>query len=306
MNKLVQILFFIALIPMLGMAREETMEERKRRVTRKYLRERMDIAQSDMMVPEELAEDFQITDSEKFKEVEIDLQRQEPGTMPLPRPPRRPAPLAENNNWLLIDTELEDDPYANPFDTTDTQSKDNYWEMWGGTANETSRDKNMRREQRYDPYSTREKEYDPRAQARSEQGLFKSSPSSTDRSGSSVFGNRQSIFGRQQNESIGGELGAQGMRTYGSDPDNGLLASPFSRTKEPEPSRSLESQRYTPYKSSYETERQQRQQQWGKQEVPKQEYKKPDSYQQWKDRSKAWDPTRDDAYLDELMEKNRR
>lgn len=316
MNKTVQILIFMALLPMLGTAREETMEERKKRVTRKYLRERTNIAQSDMVVPEALAEDLQVTDSEKFQGVEINLQRQESGTMPMPPPRRRPVPLQENSNWLLTESEFEDDPYADPFDMQNTESQDDYWAMWGGKPDDgeygSSRKESTRREAVYDPYSSRENAYDSRTQGtvdpRSEQGLFKSGAQFGDRSEPSAYTSRTSIFGRQPEQSTTGGLGTQGVRTYGSSPDNGLLASPFSRTsREVDPNRSRGAEGYTPYKSSYETDREKRQQQWGGKVVePRKEYQKPSSHQQWKDRNKGWDPTKDDAYLDELMEKNRR
>ena len=105
MKRNVQILLLIAcMVPLLVQAEEETMEERKRRITRKYLRERMDITYSDEVVPGADVESDDVLASEKFKETEVDLQRQEPGAV-LPPPMRQPAPRTENRNWLLSEPE---------------------------------------------------------------------------------------------------------------------------------------------------------------------------------------------------------
>jgi hypothetical protein len=64
---------------------------------------------------------------------------------------------------------------------------------------------------------------------------------------------------------------------------------------------------YKPYTNPYDTRRGQQQTPDGGQRTQQQrQYYKPDAYQQWKERSKAWDPTKDDAYLDDLMRQNRR
>ena len=290
MNKAVQILFFITLLPLVGNAREETMEERKQRVTRKYLRERVDITQSDMHVPEYAAEDERVTDSEQYKELDGGFARQEEGTMlRSPAPKRRPAPRPAADNWLLADAELEDDPYS----TTGTEKKDDYWALWGDKSKSDDQQRSSRREQRSDPYSNRDRSFNSR------EGGIIDPRSSMDRG-------RSDIFGRRTDGASSVSFGTPKIKTYGSSLENGLLDVPFSQTRTIEIDRPSESQRYTPHKSPYQTDRNARQQQRGV-EQPKLEYKKPDSYQKWKDRSKkTWDPTSDGAYLDEIMQKNRR
>ena len=55
------------------------MEERKRRITRKYLRERTNVTQSDSMVPVDRPNEEQIADSKRFQEPKVAFERQEPG-----------------------------------------------------------------------------------------------------------------------------------------------------------------------------------------------------------------------------------
>ena len=118
MKRSILILLTAAVIaPLFSHAAEETMEERKRRITRKYMRARTTITQSEWVVPELSVEDKEVLDSEKFKGPEVGLQRQEPGMMPPPPAPRRPLPSAEDRNWLLAaDPESSPaDPYADPY-----------------------------------------------------------------------------------------------------------------------------------------------------------------------------------------------
>jgi hypothetical protein len=294
MNKTVQILFLIAVLPMLGSAREETLEERKKRITRKYLRENMNVVQSGMVVPEDVEEDEQVTDSEQFKEIEVGFERQESGVQMPPPPRQRPVPLQTSENWLLTDPELDEDPYA-----TDggVESENDYWSLWGGRPSEERPPEASRRQQAYDRYSSQS-----RANETRDQGILGSRSLESGRT--SLFGERESTtlpgnFGDQ------GSFGNQGSRAYGSSPETGLLNTPFPQQRRSEPDQSRESQQYVPHKSPYQYDYQQRRQQQGIQQ-PQIEYTKPDSFQQWKDRNKTWDPTGDDAYLDELMNKNRR
>jgi hypothetical protein len=65
--------------------------------------------------------------------------------------------------------------------------------------------------------------------------------------------------------------------------------------------------RYTPYKSPYQTQREQQQEQGVGYREPKQEYQREDTFQQWKKRNPSqFDPTSDDAFIEEMMPKNRR
>ena len=86
MKRNVQILLLVAcMVPLFVQAEEETMEERKRRITRKYLRERMDIIYSEEVVPGDDVEAEGVLASEKLRQSDGGLDQQEPG-MPLPPP----------------------------------------------------------------------------------------------------------------------------------------------------------------------------------------------------------------------------
>ena len=65
---------------------------------------------------------------------------------------------------------------------------------------------------------------------------------------------------------------------------------------------------YTPYRSPYETRQEQRQQPQEPESMQPQEpgFSRQTPYQKWKDDNQGWDPTADDAYLNELMQRNRR
>lgn len=316
MNKPVQILLLFAFLPMLGMAREETLEERKQRIVRKYLRENATITQSDLVVPSDLpVEDEQVTDSEQFKDAEVDLQRHEGAATPIMPPQQRPVPRA-NSNWLLDDMDEEADgsnPYADPYSSGSIDSGDNLWSAWDGTSSrdtQTTRQNRNTDSYRNDPYSRQD----------SNRGIFggrQQQEYSTGGQQGSGFGasSRTGIFGREQQSGQSGYssgLNLQGSqtRTYGSDPSEGMLSTPLpqidSSSRKDEQRRS--SQGYQPYKSPYEQQREERrQQQRGTVPKPEQpEFKRPDSYQQWKERNKTWDPTQDDAYISEMMKKNKR
>jgi len=327
MKRSVQILLlFACLAPLCVDAREETMEERKRRITRKYLRERMDITYSEEVVPGASAEDEDIRASEKFKEAQVDLERQEPGAaMPPPvRPP--PAPLVGNQHWLLSEESETDDPYANPFAPEDPYAVDDPfapkepkneprktdWTAWGRDRDsspypDTQRESRFNRrdqgsfsEQQPGNYdSTRQGifgPYDPRAS--SVEGVRPGFPQQEARAFGSPAGQDPSrgktfnpIFNQERRQSLFPHAaGSSTDRSYGSGPQ-----------------RQPRTGGYVPYKSPYQTQREQRQQQWGSYSEPKQEYRRPDTFQQWKEKNPPrFNPTRDDAFVEEMMPKTRR
>jgi hypothetical protein len=290
----------------------ETMEERKQRIMRKYLRERTTITQGGAMVPQEYAEDEMLAASDKFKQAEVDLQRQEPGVAPPPPPPRRPPPRTEDRNWLLAeDPELED-PYADPFafnTEKDESGKKADWTTWE-TERESSTYRGIQRETRFggrrgapaveQPASIYESMRqgfsgmrDPRAAA--DEGM---------QQGFTQPGSRSPY--------TAGGLDLSQDKTYNSTFNQSRLQSPFPRAGEEREERSFGSgaqQRrdgYTPYKSPYQTQRDQRSQQWGGYREPQQEFRKQDPFQTWKDKNPTrFDPTRDDAFIDEVMPKTR-
>ena len=116
MREAVQILLLCVLIPMAGVAREESREERKQRIMRKYMREANVLSQCDWVVPD-LSENEAVADSEQFKDVELEFERHEAPMLPPPRI-RRPRAQDDDGNWLseagAVDEFLED-PYADPF-----------------------------------------------------------------------------------------------------------------------------------------------------------------------------------------------
>lgn len=292
------------------------MEERKQRIMRKYLRERTHLAQSDVMVPVDAPEDEAVVDSERFKQPQVDLQRQEPGA-PMPPPtPRRPRPPAEDRNWLLAVDPLLEDPYADPFSPTDpaeTPKKQEDWTTWGAERDSPSFG-GVQRDSWYDRRSQgtaaeQTQRYDPRAFSSegNQPGFQQQEP---------VTGGFPGVFGRQQTGSSAYTSGALDLsrdKIFNSTLNQGRLKSPFPRDSAQSEDRSfgsgsrMKSQGYIPYKSPYQTQREQQQQQWGGRNQPGQEYKKQDSFQKWKDKNPTpFDPTRDDAYIDEPMPKSGR
>ena len=317
MKRSVQILLlFTCLAPLFAGAREETMEERKRRIMHKYLRERTTITYSEIAVPEARTEvEEEVLASEKFKQPEVDFQRQEPG-MAMPPPAPRPAPRAESSNWLLSEAPELDDPYANPFarkDSKDEPKKKADWTNWGAER-DSSPYADTQRESRFNwrgsgtSFEQQSGGYDP-----SRQGIFDPrdprSPYAED---------TQQGFQQQGWQAPGPYDGLDLSRekTFDSSFNQRRLRSPFMRETETPATRSFGSgtqqqqQRggYTPYRNPYQTQHEQRRQQWGGYtSEPKQEYQRKDTFQQWKDRNPTpFDPTSDDAFINEMMPKTRR
>lgn len=258
------------------------MEERKRRIMRKYMRTPAAATESDLLVPtDELPEDEQILDSEKFKEPQVEFQRHEQGTTPMPRPavPRRPLPQTEDRNWLLSgDEEMDaEDLYADPFGRDDEEEK------------KTSRDSpavQRTEPRRYDPYGSWRKQQ----------------PVET----------RGSLYGVQPEE----EPASPFSLDYRRGTPAGTAASPADPLKSPFSSATRSSDRYRrqekkqqgliPYRSPYQTEQRPRTPYSGFQQQEQEEFRRVDPYQKLRDQRKKWDPTKDDAYLDELMQRDRR
>lgn len=315
MRKAVQILLLAAvLLPLARAAREETLDERKKRITRKYLRERVNVTQSDMYVPSDLPpEDERVLESEQFKQTEDALTREQPAT-PMPPPPqRRPMPQQQESNWLLEGLDdKERDPYADPFalDKPKGAEADTWTPMESNGDSRYGADRQRNPYERYDPYASRNR--------------YGESPSGTDAARQSPYANQYGTqgnpvqtdrYGRSTDQSQPPGRTLYTPRSYGSSPDSGLLGSPFPQLETPSgtdayrrPGTPRETPGYKPYTSPYQTRQQQRSQQspYGTQRQQRQEYIKPDAFKQWKQRNKTWDPTQDDAYTDDLMRQNRR
>ncbi len=292
-------LLFVLLFPVVGSAREETLEQRKQRITRKYMRERATISDSDMLVPTDLVEDERVTDSEDFDQVKVDFERQEAGAMPPPPPPSaRSQPRRTNRNWLLddADPEMEDgsDPYADPYadayadpyedayadpyaDPSDAGNKDDYWSLWGGdNAEDDPSESTADNRDRYDP---------------------RDSYGQTDAWGNTKFSREEQ--GVRSGYSSKGAMGFFGNNPYGSSLDSGALYTPASFKAEirgSEGSRWGGTENKTPYESPYRQQKNlQREQRRTWSPRPQQpEYSKPNSYQQWKSKNAEFDPSKMD------------
>jgi|GEM_PF-3355256 len=312
MTKSLHILLFLAVfLPLTGFSKEETMEERKQRIVRKYLREQATLTQSDILVPSDLPEDDAVKNSEKFKQPEINLKREESPAVPVLPPPRpRPVETKENANWLLegLDTDADnpfaaDDPYANNNENTPS---DDYWSLWGGKPSRSESAAGSRNERKgYNPYAQEDRSgqyMDPRSRSSFMED-------SSRQSGRYVAGETD-IFGRPKREvKPSGAFGVNNpSRSYGASPDAGLLTTPSAdtRSSEDRADRRKESG-FQPYKNPFTTETDEQRLRGGA-TVPRNKqdtYRRPDAFQQWKERNKSFDPTKDDAYIDELMRQNR-
>jgi len=283
------------------------MEERKRRIMRKYLRERMDITYSETVVPEASAEDEEVLSSEKFQEPQVDIQRHELGRA-LPPPVLRPVPPAQSRNWLLAEDPGPPDPYDGPSAAGDSKEelKKTDWTVWG-TEREAS------------PYTTtRESRFSWRDQGFSfgqqsggydstrQQGIF-------DPRGPSA-GDVQSGFPQQQaNQPFGLSAGSDLSRekTFFTPALNQERPqSPFPHETKSPADQSFGSglqprtSGHMPYKSPYQAQREQRQRGYND---PEQEYQRLNTFQQWKKKNQLRrDPMSDDAFIEETMPKIRR
>ncbi len=291
------------------------MAERRQRIMRRYLRERSNIVQSDLEVPVARPEDEVLAESEQYKETQINLQHQAAGTpMPPPPPPRQPPAQTKNSNWLLAADPLLSDPFS-PADTKEAPKKTTDWSI---------------REQEQSPYggvqyeswfSRRNKEAPVENRSRygsRQEGLSTSRGYNPFSFGGNSFGTQQqetAPWSRKQEGSSGSGFGTLDLsreRTYNPNQNQDYLQSPLFPLPSPSANRSngtkTKRQGYVPYKSPYETRRQQQQQQqrWGGQNQQEQEYKRVNPYQEWKKRTPVYDPTDNDAFINEHMPKSKR
>lgn len=302
MKNIVQILLLCAVLPTFAAPRgEETLEERKKRITRKYVRETGTISQGQEFVPSDLpSEDARVAESEKFSKVDSAFKAEDRMSMGAPSPRPRGIPRATNNNWLLGDAEKEADPSSSPYDDLMNPSAepeaDDRRDYWSSRRGEATRRTRSWFGQGGDGRYSSGGFADPRA------------PVNSGAPRDSIYG-RTGLFGDTRapyTSPFSGGLGTtDGRGTYGAPiaPTDSSTGGPATER----PTYGIGSRRgYQPYKSPYEIQREQRSQQWGEtlrrneQETP---YQKPNSYQQWKQRNQgqSWDPTSDDAYLREVM-----
>lgn len=332
MKRNVQILLlFACAVPLLVRAGEETLEERKRRITRKYLRERMDITYSEEVVPDTDAGSEDVLASEKFKDPEVNLERQQPGA-PLPPPVRQPPPRTENRNWLLAEPGEPADPYADPFDQMDSkdESKKNDWMTTWGAERESSPYADPQRKGRYNwrEYDSFSGEQSGRYDSTRQGGSFGARTSFGEEMPSGVPQQRSQTYGSPDGQDLSSEnpfnsifnqnraqsTTLREIETPGNpSSESGWQPRTGGYTPYKSPYQTQRDQRqeqwggYTPYKSPYQTQRDQRGGQGGRYSEPEQEYQRQDPYQQWKKKNPAqFDPTGNDAFIQQNMPKTRR
>lgn len=298
MNKVIQILLIVALFPAVGFTKNETLEERKQRIMRKYLRAHARITQSDMAVPVEGEEDERVVESERFDELPVEFDRHEGVTAPPPPDPRRMARKAEVN-WLLED-EDENDPYADPFAKKDKDEDDPYadpfapkkkrsdsWPIWGEDDSD--------RTDRYDAYSSygndSSSDYDYYQYNRSGS---KESSSGNSEDSRSPEEERYSRYGRKDYSGTAGGRSDQQNKSWGTSDSKTSLQSSFMKPPMAETQRwgsQVDPKGFVPENKSYKPASRRQPSQWNNVSPAQQppEFKREDSYQQWKARNKASD-----------------
>lgn len=325
MKKSIQILLAVAsLLPLLSPAKEESMEERKQRIMRKYLRERSNIVYTDLAVPiENDPEDEAVLASEIYKENEVELSRSDAGTMPPPPPPPRLRP-AVDRDWLLN----AEDPYVAEDEGSKEVKKKDWLSPWGSESEDA---RYGRAENDPSPYGG------IRRQSLFGSGMEAGSASSSGRntdgqeSAWSPFGDQSKanernqfifqprgkrndetsggLFGPQRDNSSGNRSGTMDFsrdRNYRSGTERSPYLSPYTTGSEGS-GRQLDGQNnrmqgYTPYKSPYETNRNRQQQGSSGLYQSNQEFQRADPYKAWKKRTMTpYDPTGDDAFVNELL-----
>lgn len=312
MNRKIYMLLAVGILAsILSAARAETMAERKQRIMRKYLRERQDIAQSDLVVPNASVEDARITESEKFIEPQVAFQRQEGGVAP-PRA-ARPAPVQAERSWWLDTAEIDEDPFSSGSDTANQSTEP--WSPWSSREDSSASGSSSESQgiwRQGDSFLGGRSGYDVLTEG--DNGSTATSLTyggytsrwSTATEGMDRMSGR---YGRQQteNRATSRRWGLNPVNSYGSSPSSGLLYSPFPT---PNTTRSGNTQNqvpgYTPYTSPFQSERDEQGRNRSNLQPQQPEYSRPQPYEKWKDNNKTWDPTEDDSYLDALMRDKRR
>ncbi|MBN2164554.1 MAG: hypothetical protein JXR25_12900 [Pontiellaceae bacterium] len=286
MKRVVQGLLVVAVVLPVCSVHAETMAERKQRIMRKYLRERQNVTQSGVMLPTIDAENERIAASEIYKSnTDMNSQGSPTALMPVNV---RPVRIQNNSKsaWYQESDDLED-PYADPFarGTATDEKKESSADRWA-TWKKMREDRAARNDSGNSGYATTVNPYAAQAE------------------GYTSSGNR---YGQSTDsgQTEPGRIGPYGTTDYTSAP-TGLLQLPTSTVGESTiPSTT---QGYTPYQSPYQNQRRSStipdaQQQQSQQN----EYERTSPYQQWKkNNNQSWDPTADDAYVNELMKNRRR
>lgn len=299
MKGIVQIVLIAGMmLPLCHVAQGETMEERKQRIQRKYLREKQDVTRLDMVVPT-LEDDDDIIAAEKRKKNNSSavLNRQQASQRPAPVPVR---PVQQDEpDWWQDYLAAGNDPYADPFaadsgDAANTRRED----LW---ANWLRLQENQNATTTVDPVDN-SRIYGGQTPTR---GLYDPGAVSTERgSGYSTMSGRGTGVGARTSDQ---RYNSPGL--YESRNDSiytGTLPTAYGSLE-------AESQR-TPYVAPSSQARQlpsrfnsQTDQNQSPSTTIQPQPSQTTPYDQWQEqKSRSWDPTADDAYVNELMQRNRR
>ena len=331
------LLIAAVLLSLPNVARAETMAQRKQRIMRRYMRERQDIMQSDFGVPEAVQEDSRIAESEQFKELSPDFQRQKGGVAPPPMARSLPV-QQEERNWWLETPEEEENLFADPFSAkTDAKEEStSAWSPWGKRDDSSAYGNayGQQRDGQDDTYSGRREQSTVYGDAYGQQrgdtypGAW-SAYGVPGESGNRSYGSGMTYDGyttrrvptSRERDQMPGYYGRQQLETRGTGPgwtlDSGgrynsspALGLPQSSLPSPTDTRGWSSQNqtpgYTPYRSPYQTQGNEQDRYGGNMQSQPSPYTRPNNYQKWKDSNKAWEPASGNVYLDELMRNERR
>ena len=144
MHKVFIFIIQLLLISICGEAAEETLEERKKRIMRKYGSIKTTIMQSDMEVVNAFNEDERVIASEIMQVDDLQFEREEPNRMIRP-PVVRPNMQQNQSNWLLDSEEVDLEE--------NMDIKGEYWSMFG-----VSNEKPERKASREYIYRSREQQ----------------------------------------------------------------------------------------------------------------------------------------------------
>ena len=317
MNRNIYALLTAAVIgSVLSVAQAETMEERKQRIMRKYMRERQDIVQGDFAMPEAVQEDVRVVESEQFNELEEGFERQKGVTMPRRVQPYQPVPLESERSWWLETAELEEDPLANPFSSKADAGEESgdSWSPWSKRDDSSAYGSayGQQRDDREDAYPGSQSAFGMQTESGNGSPVsgmpykrYTSRRSPATRESDQMPG----VYGRQQTDTraTDSRWGLDSAVRYESSPSPGLIQSSLpSRTDTQGWSSQNKIPGYTPYKSPYQAEGNEQRRYGGNLQSQSPQYTRPNNYQKWKDSNKAWDSTSDNLYLDELMRNDRR
>ena len=287
------------LLPLCSLGQGETMAARKQRIMRKYLTEAQAVEQSDLapaiseLEAERLAESLILKDSQGSK---ISMG----GGVIAPRAPMvRQIPVQGRENWFLeeenVDTDLYADPFAMDSGQTESASGTDAWTQWQARQQSMETAREAQAGGVYDYQADSSYSTVGQSSYSSQQGT----PPRYSSSSSSYSSYPETAY----NPDASGQLGPYGTLGYGSDPLGQLqLPDGAARYEDNNVQRPADSG-YTPYTSPYNPATPSPQDPIQSQP---QEFMRSTPYQQWRDNNQSWDPSADDAYLNELMQRNQR